>query len=168
MENKLQLQIIQETESAPFTLNNLREIFLAIEAQFNSTVSNLSNEKSAIESNSSNALTFIQNQHKQQIEDVRHNWENGTYVGKVVSSIVSKWSSARDNCNIFRWIAVVVGVLIFFGVKWYLGIFVGGVGYWIFNSLAEGLTNNISSANSIAPNGRTSFGSSKNLVGNRE
>jgi DNA segregation ATPase FtsK/SpoIIIE, S-DNA-T family len=158
MEQKTSLELVQETELASFTLNNLSEKFLAIEAHFNSTIANLSNEKKIIETNSANALIFVQNQHRQQVANEESNWNNGTYVNKVVLKVVESWDSNKTLFNIFRWLAVGVGILTaFIGHQWIIGISIGGAGYWILNTLAESVDNKICKAKSIASNGRTSF-----------
>ena len=68
MENKTPFDIIQSTENAPFTLNKLTEDFLALETHFNNIVENLNIEKDSIENNTSSSLSFIKNQHKQQVK----------------------------------------------------------------------------------------------------
>ena len=157
MENKTPFDIIQTTENAPFILNNLSEQFLAVESNFNSVVSNLNNEKTTIENNSANVLLSFKNQHKQQIIKEENDWNNGAYVSKVVAKFVEECNSNRDIFNIGKWVVIGIGVLVLFSVKWYMGILIGGVGYWILNSIAEGITNKISRTNNIATSGRTAF-----------
>lgn len=157
MEQKSSLELVQETESAPFTLNNLSEKFLTTEAQFNSTVTNLNNEKAAIETNSANALSFIQNQHRQQVTDAHNQWENGTYVSSAVDEVVDKWNNNLQTYNVVKWVAVGIGALVLFTASWWMGILIAGAGYWILNSIAESVSNRISRTRSIAPNGRTNF-----------
>ncbi len=139
MENKSQIEIILETDSAPDFLANLNKEILTIESHYNSIVRNLESERTAIETSFANSLTssqnnhsqqvlkstaamvdslnFMQNQHKQQIIDATKDWENGTYVGDAISRIVSDMNSSKDNNNIAKWFVVGLGVFILFTIK---------------------------------------------------
>lgn len=157
MEDKSKIELIKQTNLTPTILNNLSNEILAVESNYNSIVSNLNIEKTAIETSSVNSLNLIQNNHKQQIINAQSDLDNGTYVGEVVSGIVNNWNNTNETNNILKWVAVGVGVIILFGVKWYLGILTGGVGFLIFNSIANGISDKISRVINIARSNKTSF-----------
>lgn len=157
MENEIQMKTIQDTETASFILNNLSENFLAIEAQFNSTVNNLNKEKSSIETNTANLLAFIQNQHKQKLADAQSNWENGAFVSSAVEEVVEKWTSNIKTYNTIKWAAVGIGALILFTFSLWMGILISGVGYWILKFKVNTLSYEINRTISIASSGRTNF-----------
>lgn len=137
METNTTLGIIQATENAPFTLNKLSEEFLSIESVFNATVNRLKNEKTEIELAYKNALAFNQNQHKQQILDKETALLNGSYFPAVLQEYYDKWLNEKTIFTVLKWAAVVVGVYVLFAVKWYTGIFIGGIGLWVFSVLVN-------------------------------
>lgn len=163
---KTPFDIVQSTVNLPSTLNKLSEGFLAIESHFKSVVDNLNNEKSTIESNSVNILTSLKNQHAQQILDKENDLNNGTYVKKVVLELIDKWDGNRTIFNNLKWVlgcipVAAVAFATLLGAKlgakaFVLGTLVGGLGYWISNSIAKSKTKEIDKANSLN-NEKSSF-----------
>ena len=157
MENKTLFDIILSTENATFALNKLSNDFLAIESNFNSVVENLNNEKSAIKNNSANALTLIANQHKQQIADEQSNLENGAYISQVVKINIEKWSVSLETNSTLKWVSIFIGVVVLFTVSWWIGMLIGGFGFWIFNEMVKSTETEINGAKNIASSGKTTF-----------
>ncbi len=186
MENQKLFEIIQQTEYAPVILDNLRKQFLAIESYFNVGVDALKKEKNAIENHSdysvmqlqeqlsqelansenrklgiqtssANALTYFQNQDRQQILDKEDSWNNGIYVSEVVTGVLEKWKSSQEMFNVFKWIIVTIGIGVSFAIKWYAGLLIGWVGFFIFYRLAGEIETKISKTNKIVSKGRIIF-----------
>lgn len=76
MGNKQPTEILEATKNAPFTLNKLSEDFISIETTFNATTKKLQDEKNEIETSHNKALSFLQNQHKQKINDKENLFSN--------------------------------------------------------------------------------------------
>lgn len=157
MERKSSIDIIQETESTPFVVNSLIDRFLSTESQFNSIVANLNQEKSMIERDSLNALTFIQDKHRQQLIDLERDWENGTYIINAVALVVIKWRRNRKIFNILKWLVIIISILLLFINIWYIGVLVGGVGFFILNSISQEFASKINRVSIIAFNGKATF-----------
>lgn len=176
MEKKSSIEVIQQTEAAPNILDILSRQFIAVESHFNKVVSNLNIEKTTIinsstnaintlqkelvqeslnfekikqeiETNSTNTLNLSQVQNRQKITNKEANWNDGTYVYEVVSIITTSWDKDKHRYKILRWVAVVIGILFFLIFnKLLIGIIIGGIGYWILNSMTESIENKINIA----------------------
>lgn len=133
MENKTPFDIILSTENAPFTLNKLTEDFLAIETHFNNIVESMNIEKATIENNTLSALSFIKNQHKQQILDKTRDWENGTYIPAILKKQTESLNGNKTTFRVLKAASIIIGAIILLNGNWFLGILVGGIGFWIFN-----------------------------------
>jgi energy-coupling factor transporter ATP-binding protein EcfA2 len=139
MDNKTSFDLIQLTSNAIPDLLKLRNEFREIETRFNSTLDNLKNEKSTIEKNSEEKLKKLKNEHNQQILDKETFLSDGKYIPEILDTQIGIWKDRSSTFNIIKWLSIVVGVFVLFGVKWYLGILMGGLGFWIFYLLVEQL-----------------------------
>ena len=152
MENKTLFEIIQSTKNAPVALNKLSEDFLSVESHFNSFVTGLINEKTNIENNSTNALSLIEHQHKQQIIDKENILNNGSYVSKVVLMLIKKWIAHRGTIIFLRWVSVFVGVFLLIQGAWLNGVFIGAFGYLMLSYFSNSISEKINKANSFLGN----------------
>ena len=178
MENTNLNEIIELTKDSPSKLEKLSEDFINIENHFNIITSNLYSEKQSIENNSDNifnfikndynqknnelikekenienttinSLNFIKNQHRQQIIDEETELKNGTFIPAILKKQIDTFSENKTMYTIFKWCSLVIGVFVLFKVQWFIGILIGVLGLWIFNSLAEGVLRKINSLNSF-------------------
>lgn len=156
MENKTHYDIIQSTENATLTLNKLSDEYLSIESNFNSVVGNLNNEKSIIETHAQNILISIKNDNQKKILDKETDWNNGTYVPKVLKKQIESLNEKKKITTIIKWFLVIIGVFVLFYIEWFLGILIGVIGFWIFNNAIERIENKIRRINPFL-NGRSIY-----------
>jgi S-DNA-T family DNA segregation ATPase FtsK/SpoIIIE len=156
MENKTHYDIIQSTENTTLTLNKLSDEYLSIESHFNSVVENLNNEKSIIETHAQNILISIKNDNQKKILDKETDWNNGTYVPKVLKKQIESLNEKKKITTIIKWFLVIVGVFVLFYIEWFLGILIGVIGFWIFNNAIERIENKIRRINPFL-NGRSIY-----------
>lgn len=142
MENSMLTDIIKREKIAPLNLNKLSDEFLAIEANYNSTVEELGREKSRIQQACDDSLSRLKGEHDKKVLDAESAFKDGKYATEIILMKAREWRSNESKYRLMMWGAVVVGVLFLFFVKWYLGFLIGGIGYFIF-SVKTGSANKI-------------------------
>jgi hypothetical protein len=161
METTNCFEIIEAIQGAPGTLSKLSEDLFAIEKHFDTTVAELDLEKKAIESNCAEPLAALKSQHQQQIQSLENDWQSGTYVRAIVSKSIEEWKSNETGLNIFKFLMVLLGVVLMFSVQWLVGILVGAAGFFILNAIADSNAEKRSSAERVLSGGKNTFDESE-------
>jgi len=157
MEIKNPFEIIQSTQNASVFLNKLIADFLAIESRFNSVVAGLEELELSIKTNAANTLKSLKDKHIQQLSEIETNYQNGTFVPKVLDLKNDELTVHKKNFALSKWGSIVVGIIILFSGHWFWGILFGGIGFWIFYMLVEGASKKIQKIETFLKNDRKSF-----------
>lgn len=162
MENKIPTDIIETTQNAPITLNNLVEDFFAVEVSFNKLIlilkveqeeldkkiasennflsttfnqinSNLNNEKENLDKKIASEKSFQSNKYKQIIFSKEETFVKGNYIPSVVANVCDGWASRAGWYSFLKFSSIILGVAIVLSSWFYDEIW-----YQIYQFLGQG------------------------------
>lgn len=154
MNEKMFFDDLVDEKPLPVRLNKLSERFLSVEKNYNNVIHALNNEKKSIEEKYSNILKSIRDNSNKESDKLKLDLENNVFIWKVLDDHLTKWNKSKSMYFMYKCLAIVLGALFVFSGLWFLGIIVGGAGYFVFNQREKAFLIKIEKGEKLVKEGR--------------